>query len=184
MASSSRVQLRVVIVGCGIGGLAAAYCLGRAGHHVTVVEAASALREVGAGIQLTPNVSRLLVRWGLSPLLERVAVKPTTLAFCSYNSGEQVGFAVFGGKMEREHGAPYYHIHRADLHEMLYAAAKPYMDLHLGQRVVALDASSASPAVLLSSGATLVADLVRARSARRDVSPSGLGLAEIELDKT
>ncbi|KDQ23820.1 hypothetical protein PLEOSDRAFT_1097984 [Pleurotus ostreatus PC15] len=160
MASSSRVQLRVVIVGCGIGGLAAAYCLGRAGHHVTVVEAASALREVGAGIQLTPNVSRLLVRWGLLPLLERVAVKPTTLAFCSYNSGEQVGFAVFGGKMEREHGAPYYHIHRADLHEMLYAAAKPYMDLHLGQRVVALDASSASPAVLLSSGAALVADLV------------------------
>ena len=43
---------------------------------------------------------------------------------------------------------------------MLYAAAKPYMDLHLGQRVVALDASSASPTVLLSSGATLMADLV------------------------
>lgn len=62
MVSSSRVQLRVVIVGCGIGGLAAAYCLGRAGHHVTVVEAASALREVGAGIQLTPSKFSLR-RW-------------------------------------------------------------------------------------------------------------------------
>lgn len=50
--------LDIIIVGCGLGGLTAAYCLGQAGHNVTVVEAASTLGEVGAGIQISPNVTR------------------------------------------------------------------------------------------------------------------------------
>lgn len=67
------------MVGAGIGGLSAAFLLGRAGHKVTVLEAAQAIGAVGAGIQLTPNMSRLLIRWGLREKLEKSVVLPAML---------------------------------------------------------------------------------------------------------
>jgi salicylate hydroxylase len=73
--------LNIVVVGCGLGGLAAAYCLAKAGHKVTMFEGAPAIGEVGAGIQVTPNVSRLLIRWGLGEQLEKIAVRPEGIVF-------------------------------------------------------------------------------------------------------
>lgn len=61
--------LRVGLVGAGLGGLAASIALARAGCDVTVLEAAAELGEIGAGIQMTPNVSRLLIRWGVSDII-------------------------------------------------------------------------------------------------------------------
>src|SRR5882724_4057389 len=75
------LKLNILIVGCGLGGLAAAFTLSKAGHHVTILESAQALGEVGAGIQLSPNVSRLLIRWGLGPAIERNGVKPNAIVF-------------------------------------------------------------------------------------------------------
>jgi salicylate hydroxylase len=69
------LPLNIVVVGCGLGGLAAAYCLAQAGHNITILEAASAISEVGAGVQASPNISRLLRRWGLGPHLEEFGVK-------------------------------------------------------------------------------------------------------------
>ena len=77
----ASLQLRILIIGCGIGGLAAAYTLLRAGHYVTLIEAAHELGEVGAGIQISPNVSKLLIRWGLGDALEKIAVIPEGLEF-------------------------------------------------------------------------------------------------------
>lgn len=125
------LRLNIVIVGCGLGGLAAAYCLGRAGHQVTMVEAAPAIGEVGAGIQLGPNLTRLLIRWGLEAKLKEMAVKPSALAFrrcecavipldeCTYSpaatlvdqDGERIGWTQWGETMDQAYGAPYYHIH-------------------------------------------------------------------------
>jgi salicylate hydroxylase len=73
--------LDVIIVGCGVGGLAVAWCLGEAGHHVTVLEAATAIGEVGAGIQLSPNLTRLLIRWGLGDKLKELTVMPEAITF-------------------------------------------------------------------------------------------------------
>ena len=56
----ASLQLHIIIIGCGLGGLAAAHCLAQAGHRITLLESAPAIGEVGAGIQVTPNVSRLL----------------------------------------------------------------------------------------------------------------------------
>jgi salicylate hydroxylase len=71
----ASLPLNIVVIGCGLGGLAASYCLAQAGHTITILEAASAIGEVGAGVQASPNVSRLLMRWGLGPRLEELGVK-------------------------------------------------------------------------------------------------------------
>ena len=77
------LALNILIIGCGIGGLAAAHTLAHAGHNITIVESAAQIGEVGAGIQVTPNLSRLLIRWGLSEQLKKTAVLPEAIAFRS-----------------------------------------------------------------------------------------------------
>ncbi|KAJ6610642.1 hypothetical protein B0H10DRAFT_406072 [Mycena sp. CBHHK59/15] len=154
----SKVALHIVIVGCGIGGMSAAYCLGRAGHKVTVLENASEITTVGAGIQVGPNLSRLLIRWGLKDQLDRTAVKPRAITFLRYSDGRRVGWTKWGEDMERDHGAPYYHIHRADLLDMLLQLAAPYMTLLLDSRVVSVDPKLAQ--VTLANGNVVRGDLI------------------------
>lgn len=80
-AHQASHRLDIIVVGCGLGGLTVAWCLGEAGHRITVLEAGSAIGEVGAGIQITPNLTRLLIRWGLADRLKEMAVKPEAITF-------------------------------------------------------------------------------------------------------
>ncbi|KAI1787246.1 FAD/NAD(P)-binding domain-containing protein [Ganoderma leucocontextum] len=150
-------QLHVLIVGCGMGGLAAAHCLSKAGHKVTLFEAASAIGEVGAGIQVTPNVSRLLRRWGAGPALEAVGVRPEAIVLRRYDTGERVGYTRWTDMAEK-HGAPYYHIHRADLHQLLFDLAVPFTTLRLNSAVVGVDPDA--PSVTLASGEVVRGDVI------------------------
>ncbi|KAF7292753.1 FAD/NAD-P-binding domain-containing protein [Mycena indigotica] len=152
------IPLHFIIVGCGLGGLAAAYSLGRAGHRVTVFEGAAKLVEVGAGIQISPNVSRLLIRWGLGEELRAAMVKPQAITFRRYKTGRRVGWTKWGTTMDNDYGAPYCHLHRADLLNMLYKLAAPYMTLFLNSRVVKVDADRCC--VSLASGASFSADII------------------------
>ncbi|KAJ7777981.1 hypothetical protein DFH07DRAFT_796882 [Mycena maculata] len=157
-SSTALTPLHFVIVGCGLGGMAAAHCLGRAGHTVTVLESASSIGEVGAGIQISPNLSRLLIRWGLGDDLRRASVKPESITFRRYKTGHRVGWTKWGDNMERDYGAPYCHVHRADLLSMLFKLASPYMTLFLNSRVVSLDPNLVE--VTLESGRTFRADVI------------------------
>lgn len=121
---TASCSLEVLIIGCGLGGLAAAYTLSQAGHHVTLIEAAKRLADVGAGIQMSPNASRLLIRWGLGDILEEKGVQPEGIVFRRYADGQVVGYSRWGDSMRKEHGAPYYHVHRADLFNMVFDLAK------------------------------------------------------------
>jgi salicylate hydroxylase len=67
--SITMPELHVGICGAGIGGLAAAIAIAKAGAKVTVLEAALELGEIGAGIQMTPNVARLLIKWGVDKVI-------------------------------------------------------------------------------------------------------------------
>lgn len=153
----ASLPLHVIIVGCGIGGLAAAHCLTQAGHRITLLEAATAIGEVGAGIQVSPNVSRLLHRWGVGDALNRVGVKPEAIVLRRYATGERVGYTRWADKME-EYGAPYYHIHRADFHKLLFDLAAPNMTLRLKSTVVAIDPDA--PSVTLASGEVVQGDML------------------------
>ncbi|KAJ7326192.1 hypothetical protein DFH08DRAFT_787093 [Mycena albidolilacea] len=152
------LPLHFAVVGCGLGGLAVAHCLGRAGHTVTVFESASRIGDVGAGIQVSPNLSRLLIRWGLGEDLRKASVKPQSITFRRYKTGHRLGWTRWGETMDREYGAPYYHVHRADLLDMLFKLASPYMTLFLNSRVVSLDPDLGQ--VTLESGQKFHADVI------------------------
>ncbi|KAG1725404.1 uncharacterized protein EDB91DRAFT_1168325 [Suillus paluster] len=154
----ASLSLNIVVVGCGLGGLTAAYCLAQAGHKVTILEAAPTIGDIGAGIQLSPNLTRLLIRWGLGKRLKEVAVKPEALTFRRWCTGETVAWTQWGGAIEEKYGAPYYHIHRADFLRMVYELAEPNCTIRTNCRVLSMNTSK--PTLTLESGEVVHADLV------------------------
>lgn len=113
----------VGITGGGIGGWAAALALSCQGLQVQVLEQATAYAEVGAGVQLGPNVTRVLHAWGLQAALAELAFEPLRLQARDARSGEHLGELPLLDRMQARYGAPYVCIHRADLHALLRQAA-------------------------------------------------------------
>ena len=122
---------QVLIAGGGIGGLAAAIAAVRADWDVRLFERAAQFSEVGAGIQLGPNVVRCLQAWGLQRSLQQVVASPTALRACSALSGQELGHLTLGAEMVHRYGASYATIHRADLHELLLKALQDLPEVHL-----------------------------------------------------
>ena len=114
----SSMSEKVLIVGGGIAGLASGLALARARAEVRILERAPELTEVGAGVQLGPNVTRILNAWGLSPAIEKVAAYPVSLKARSATSGEVLASLLLSD-MATRYGAPYITIHRADLQNVL-----------------------------------------------------------------
>lgn len=133
MASSRTI----LVAGAGIGGLTAALALARKHFRVVVFEQAQELTETGAGLQLSPNASRLLIELGLGDALRTHAVVPEALAIRRARSGAEIARMRIGAEMEFRYGAPYWVIHRRDLQTALLHAVSDYPDivLQLGCRV-------------------------------------------------
>jgi salicylate hydroxylase len=127
----------VLIAGGGIGGLAAGLACSRAGCHVRLYERADAFTEVGAGIQMGPNVMRVLQGWELDAALRQVAAYPERLQVRHALSGAELGVLPLGSSMEQRYGAPYATIHRADLQQLLLQALqqRDAVWLHTGKTV-------------------------------------------------
>lgn len=132
----------VTLVGAGIAGLATAVALrSRGAVHapVQVLDQASALEEVGAGIQLGPNAVRRLRAWGLGPALAAVACEPSAVRARSAWTGEVLAVLPLGESFAQRYGAPYCTVHRGDLHALLAHAARGQgVDLRTRCRVLGL----------------------------------------------
>ncbi|MGF6834825.1 2-polyprenyl-6-methoxyphenol hydroxylase-like FAD-dependent oxidoreductase [Paenarthrobacter sp. TE4293] len=109
----------VLVVGGGMAGLAGALALRENGANVTLVERAPEFGEVGAGLQMAPNASRVLKRWGLLEKALEIGVRPKHLVFRDAITGEELTRQSLGGEFEERYGAPYVVIHRSDLHRVL-----------------------------------------------------------------
>jgi salicylate hydroxylase len=127
--------LHALVIGAGIGGTAAAIALRRAGLDVSLFEQTMAQREVGAGIQISPNASRLLGRYGLGEAMARAAVRPSAIVYRRWQDGRVLGREELGDSIENRYCAPYYHFHRADLIALL-ADAFGRKEIKLGRCLV------------------------------------------------
>lgn len=131
MMTDAVASTELLIAGGGIGGLAAALALSRQGAQVRLLEQAPAFSEVGAGIQLGPNVVRVLQAWGLQSALQSVAAWPQQLQARSALTGDVLARLPLGDAMLQRYGAPYATIHRADLHGLLLQALQDQGLAHL-----------------------------------------------------
>jgi salicylate hydroxylase len=127
----------MIISGAGIGGLAAALTLARTGFRSVVFEQAPELEETGAGIQLSPNATRILTSLGLADQLRPHVVAPDCIRILRARCGEPLASVPLGASAERQYGAPYWAIHRGDLQAVLLDAVRgtPRIELRLGQRI-------------------------------------------------
>ena len=133
---TNMASQQVLIAGAGIGGLASALACAQRGVPVQLIERAAQLSEVGAGIQIGPNVTRILQAWGLGEALAQVAAFPKQLQARDAQTGQVLGTLPLGERAQSRYGAPYATIHRADLQGILHRAAQAAgVDMRLGQTV-------------------------------------------------
>jgi 2-polyprenyl-6-methoxyphenol hydroxylase-like FAD-dependent oxidoreductase len=152
------MTLRVAVVGAGITGLTVAAALARDGATCAVFDRASRFRAIGAGIQLSPNGSRLLHRLGLGAELDRVAVRPEAIEVRRWADNEVLSRTELGA-CERIYGAAYYTVHRADLHRMLLDTVGDGT-VALGRRCVGVTERADRVELAFSDGTTETADVV------------------------
>lgn len=161
--------LKVLVIGAGIGGLAAATGLARRGADVSVLEQAEAVREVGAGFQISPNGFVVLESLGLAGVLRDRAVQAQAVRLCDYSDAEVLRLDL--GRLARR---DYYFVHRADLVELLAAGAREAgVKIRLLQKVAKVE-PGARPVVHTASGAALEADLVIGADGLHSVARSAL----------
>jgi salicylate hydroxylase len=127
----------IIVAGAGIGGLTAALALIRAGFRVVVIEQAAQLEETGAGIQLSPNATGILINLGAGDYLKRRAVAPEAIRVMRAANAREIVRIPLGREAELRYGAPYWVIHRADLQAGLIEALEATSDfvLRLGSKV-------------------------------------------------
>ena len=142
----------VVIAGGGIGGLANAFTLARRGLRVRVLEQAGAFGEVGSGLQIAPNCTRILQRWGLFDEVASLGVLPSRLVMRDALTSEMLT-SLDLEDAHRRYGAPYIVVHRTDLHGTLLRACQGLgVDLVTGVTVTGYERFAGGAAAVHDGG--------------------------------
>ncbi|ODQ50934.1 FAD/NAD(P)-binding domain-containing protein [Saitoella complicata NRRL Y-17804] len=173
----ANVPLTILIIGAGIGGLALGTSLSLSGHAVRILEAAPEIGEVGAGIQVAPNLSRILDRWGLLSELKTKggAVMLERNSLRRWEGGEELGTAELMPGVGEKYGAPLMVAHRADLQRVLLnGALRAGCELLTDHRVTDIDL--AGTRVQLSTGEWITADTILAADGIRSPTRHALSL--------
>ena len=150
----------ILIVGAGIGGLTAALALLQRGHDVEVYEQAEQLGELGAGVQISANGSRVLFALGLEAALRAVWCEPAGKEIRLWNTGETWKLFDLGAESAARYGAPYFMIHRGDLHQVLIDAVRALKPdaIRLGVRCTGFEDDGRSVTLHLANGEPINGD--------------------------
>ena len=150
-------RLNIAIAGAGIGGLAIAALLARAGHTVNVYEQAPRFARVGAGIQMAPNAVKVLRGLGVEDALRRIAFQSEVALSREWDTGEITSELELGRAVEEKYGAPYLFLHRADLHAAI-ASIVPEGIVHLGRKLVGVEGRPNGVSLAFADGERVTAD--------------------------
>lgn len=152
----------VIVVGGGIGGLAAVYGIAKQGKKVTVLEQAAKFGEVGAGLQLAPNGLRALDQLGLLDEVYKHATYPRRHVFMDILSGEELSAFEFGDAFRERYGYPYIVIHRTDLHSVLLNACRSLDNVEFlsGHKLINIEEHDGYVQLFCDNGAELQAQMV------------------------
>ena len=172
--------MNVIIVGAGIGGLVSALCLDAKGHKVKIYEQAEILSELGAGIQLSPNATKVLNYLDLFKDLEPYIFEPNSFQFLNFSTGKVITERKLGEAIKKDFNSPNYDIHRADLQRVLLNKIKvKNIDIHSNMKVTNVG-NNKNSAFIEVDGKEIQADLViGADGIHSKVSDSLFGKKEI-----
>lgn len=151
--------MHIIVIGCGLAGLTVAIGLAKAGHKVSIIESALSIQYIGAGIQISPNSSLILRRFGVDKYIQKYCTDPIDLRMMRWQTGQTLVQVPLKEPAEQKYHSPYWHIHRADLHRgLLQAAEELGCEVHLNSRVVSIDPSA--PLLTTKGGKTYNGDLI------------------------
>jgi salicylate hydroxylase len=151
--------LKVLVVGGGIGGITTVLALRQRNIDAQLYEQAAAFGQVGAGIQVSSNAARILLKLGLGEALRQVATNPEGRDYRGWDTGERLYYTPLGQKAEAHFGSPYYAAHRAELLDVLLSGLGQH-GFKLGSRVQRVDQDSNSVTLTLSDGETAQGDIL------------------------
>ena len=149
----------VLIAGGGIGEITALLALRQRGIAAELFEQAAAFGQVGAGLQVSGNATRVLRTLGLGDALARVAYYPEGRDYRAWDNGDRLYYTPLGKRAEAHFGAPYYTAHRADLLDVLLGGLGTE-SFHLGSRIERFDQDDDSVTITLADGSTATGDIL------------------------
>ena len=152
-------RLKVLIAGGGIGGITAMLALRQRGIDVQLFEQAAAFSQVGAGLQVSSNAARILLKLGLGEALKRVATYPEGRDYRGWDTGERLYYTPLGQKAEAHFGSPYYAAHRAELLDVLLSGLGEH-GYRLGSRVERVDQDQSGVSLTFADGSIAQGDIL------------------------
>jgi salicylate hydroxylase len=153
---------RILIAGAGIGGIVAALALLQRGFQVLLYDQAAELRELGAGVQISPNGSRVLCQLGLQSALEAIASVPTAKEMRLFNTGQSWRVQDLGANSVTRYGSPYWLVHRGDFHHALVQALAERAPgvVHVDARCIGFEQDAAGVTLVLENGERIRGDVL------------------------
>jgi len=154
-----RRDIRIAVIGAGLGGMTTAGLLQRAGFKVQVFEQAAAFSRIGAGIHLSPNVMKVMRRLGIETTLADIGLHPDAFVSRKWDTGEVLFELPFHPQNEAHFGAAYINVHRGDLHQVLESALD-HGTVAFGHKLRAMEERHGVVHLAFENGAKAEADLV------------------------